>query len=314
MSAVPSIPASAPWPALPLASWQDSCATLHMWTQIVGKTRLGLAPLENHWWNAALYVSARGLTTSVLHCGRQDLEIEFDFVSHKLFLRSSRGAVRELALAPRTVADFFAEYMAALRQLGIDVSMVARPVEVEVAVPFAQDNAHAAYDAEAVHRWWRIAADTDRVLKRFRSRFLGKQSPVHFFWGAFDLAYTRFSGRAAPAHPGGVPNCPDEVMVEAYSRECSSCGYWPGGGPLQEAAFYAYAYPEPAGYAQAAMPIAGARYDETLREYLLPYEAVRAADDPERLLLDFLQATYEAAAGGGHWDRATLDRPAQTWP
>jgi hypothetical protein len=301
-----------PWPPLPFASWQDTCATLHMWTQIVGKTRLALAPSENHWWQVPLYLMSRGLTTSVMPCRGRALEVEFDFLDHRLFLRTSDGGTESVALAPRTVADFYEAYLEALRSLRIEAAIRPVPVEVETAIPFGEDRTHATYDADAAQRWWRLMAEADRVLKRFRGRFLGKQSPVHFFWGSFDLAATRFSGRPAPVHPGGAPNCPDYVMVEAYSRECSSCGFWPGNPAFPEPAFYAYAYPEPAGYADAPAGPAGAFYHRDMREFVLPYEAVRASSAPDETLLDFCQATYEAAAEG--WDRALLDRPRAGWP
>jgi hypothetical protein len=305
---VPNAPTASAWPALPLAPWRDTCATLHMWTQIIGKTRLALAPMENHWWQVALYVTERGLTTTPMPWGERMLVVDFDFIDHVLALRTSDDASRTLALAPRPVAQFYSDYMAALRSLGIMPPIIARPVEVETAVPFAEDLEHAFYDADAANRWWRAMAQADRVFKRFRSRFVGKQSPVHFFWGSFDLATTRFSGRPAPRHPGGAPNCPDYVMVEAYSHECSSAGLWPGSGAVHEAAFYAYAYPEPPGYAQHPVRPAAAYYHPEAREFILPYEAVRTAADPDATLLDFLQSTYDAAAGLGHWDRAALER------
>ncbi|MBT2321002.1 hypothetical protein J7E62_01345 [Variovorax paradoxus] len=302
------------WPALTLAEWRDTLSTVHMWTQIVGKTRLALAPKENHWWQVALYLTPRGLTTSAMPCGERTLSVDFDFVSHALALRCSDGATGGFELGPRSVADFYAQYLDALRALDVAPSHMPSPVEVETAIPFADDREHASYDADAVHRWWRIAVQTDRVLKRFRGRFVGTQSPVHFFWGAFDLAATRFSGRPAPPHPGGVPNCPDYVMVEAYSHECASCGFWPGGGPVSEPAFYAYAYPEPRGYAAHAVRPAAARYDPQMREFILPYEAVRSDSAPDAALLEFLQSTYDAAAELGRWDRAALDRPRAEWP
>jgi hypothetical protein len=302
------------WPSLPLDEWQDTCTTLHLWTQIVGKTRLALAPMENHWWQVPLYVTARGLTTSPIPSDERSFEAEFDFLEHRLHLRSSDGRTRALPLAPRSVADFFAEYVAALDALGIAVRIHPAPNEVPVAIPFAQDREHASYDPEAAARWWRILEQVDRVLKRFRGRFLGKASPVHFFWGSFDLAMTRFSGRRAPRHPGGVPNCPDYVMVEGYSHECSSCGLWPGSGNLREPTFYAYAYPTPAGYDQAPVRPEAARYSRELGEFILPYEAVRTAPDPDAVLLDFLQSTYEAAADLAQWERGALDRPPAEWP
>jgi hypothetical protein len=296
------------WPPLPLAAWRDTYATLHMWTQIVGKTRLALAPMENHWWQCTLYVTERGLTTTPMPSGARLLTVDFDFIDHLLLLRTTDGADRQLRLEPQPVAQFYARYTRALGELGFDPRTMARPVEVEKAVPFAEDVEHAAYDAAAVHRWWRALAQADRVFKRFRSGFVGKQSPAHLFWGSFDLAVTRFSGRAAPRHPGGAPNCPDYVMVEAYSHECSSAGFWPGGGPVEEAAFYAYAYPEPEGYSAHAVQPAAAHYHPKAREFILPYEAVRTAADPDGTLLAFLQSTYQAAADLGRWDRPALER------
>lgn len=304
---MPHAPPASTWPALPFAPWRDTQATLHMWMQIVGKTRLALAPMENHWWQVTLYLTERGLTTTPMPWAERTLVVDFDFIDHALALRTSDGASRSLALAPRPVAQFYAEYVAALRSLGITPPIMPRPVEVETAIPFADDLEHASYEAGAVHRWWRAMAQADRVFKRFRSGFSGKQSPVHFFWGSFDLAATRFSGRRAPRHPGGAPNCPDRVMVEAYSHECSSAGFWPGGGAIDEAAFYAYAYPEPPGYSQHPVQPAAARYHAQAREFILPYDAVRRAADPDASLLRFLQSTYEAAAGAGGWDRAALE-------
>lgn len=296
------------WPSLPLASWRDTYATLHMWTQVVGKTRLALAPMENHWWQCTLYVSERGLTTSPMPAAGRIITVEFDFIAHCLVLRTDAGDTRQLPLVPQTVARFYTQYIQALREFGVVHPMLARPVEVENAIPFEQDEEHASYDSDAVQRWWRAMVQVDRVFKRFRSGFVGKQSPVHFFWGSFDLAVTRFSGRAAPTHPGGAPNCADYVMVEAYSHECSSAGFWPGGGPIEEAAFYAYAYPEPQGYGASVVRPNEARYHAQAREFILPYEAVRTAPDPDGALLQFLQSTYEAAASGGNWDRDALER------
>jgi len=294
---------------LPDAAWGKTHATLHMWMQIVGKTRLALAPMENHWWQVALYVTARGLTTSPMPYGSLTLEVEFDFLSHALLIRTSRGEEKSLALGPMSVAEFFARYRSCLRELNIEPAIMPSPVEVEIATPFARDYEHAFYDPDAALRCWQIIAGTHRVMKRFRGGFGGKQSPVHFFWGSFDLAATRFSGRRAPTHPGGAPNCPDRVMIEAYSHECSSAGFWPGDGAFHQPAFYAYAYPEPEGYAARSIEPAGAHYDLQAKEFLLPYDAFRKASHPEDMLLRFFQSTYEAAAELGRWDRASLDRP-----
>ena len=302
------------WPELRLADWHETYATLHMWTQIVGKTRLALAPMENHWWQVALYVTPRGLTTSPVPHGARTFAVSFDFLEHALVMQTSDGATGGFALAPRSVAEFYAEYMDTLRALGLDVRIRPVPVEIATAIPFAEDHVHSAYDPDAARRCWRILVQADRVLKRFRGRFLGKASPVHFFWGSFDLAMTRFSGRPAPRHPGGVPTCPDRVMVESYSHECASAGFWPGNDMLPEPAFYAYAYPEPPGYADAPIGPAGACYHPELREFVLPYEAVRTASSPDQVLLEFLQAAYERAADLGRWDRAALDRSQAEWP
>jgi hypothetical protein len=298
------------WPEFPPATWRDTYATLHMWTQIVGKTRLALAPMENHWWQVALYVTSRGLTTSPMPYGNFSFSVEFDFISHQLSVRTSRGAEDSFALTSITVAEFFARYMRSLRALAIEPSIIPSPVEVEVAIPFMHDHEHASYDPVAAHRCWRIVAGTERVMKRFRGGFTGKQSPVHFFWGSFDLASTRFSGRRAPAHPGGVPNCPDRVMVEAYSHECSSCGFWPGDGMSRPPAFYAYSYPAPAGYPAWRIEPGAAYYDLQAQEFLLPYERLRTAAAPGDMLLRFFQSAYEAAADLGTWQRASLERPS----
>ncbi|HKY13833.1 MAG TPA: DUF5996 family protein [Microthrixaceae bacterium] len=292
------------WPELAVDDWRGTIDTVHMWTQIVGKVRMALEPLVNHWWQVPLYVSARGLTTSLLHAPGVSLEIEFDLVEHRLELRTTSGERREIALVPRTVADFYEATMAALAELGVDVVMLARPVEVPDAIPFPEDTTHHSYDPAAMNQLWRGLLEIDRVLDDFRAKFVGKSSPVHFFWGAFDLAVTRFSGRPAPLHPGGAPNCADWVMHEAYSHEVSSCGYWPGAS--EEGSFYSYAYPEPEGYAAWAVP-KGSYYDAELGEFILPYRAVRTAEDPDELLLEFLQATYVAAADLGGWDRAAFE-------
>ena len=300
------------WPALPPPAWEETRATLHMWTQIVGKIRLELAPHVNHWWQVPLYVSARGLTTSPMPYGTRLVEIEFDFLEHQLVVRSSDGGYSSLPLTAQPVADFYAAMMDALRALGVEVSIWTTPVEVEDRTPFEQDTHHAAYDAVYANRFWRTLVQIDRILSRFRSWYLGKVSPVHFFWGSFDMAVTRFSGRSAPAHPGG-PNVARYVMVEAYSEELSSAGWWPGGGIVDEPMFYAYAYPEPAGFREYPVEPAAAYYDETLGEFLLPYSAVRTAEDPDETLLAFLQATYEAAAIPGKWDRDKLEREPGPW-
>lgn len=305
-----TVPTVDVWPPLPLARWRDTYATLHMWTQIVGKTRLALAPMENHWWQVALYVTPRGLTTSSMPLGNRTFAADFDFIDHQLYVRVSDGKTGAVPLVAQSVADFYGGWKRTLRSLGIDVRIMPKPVEVETAIPFADDRQHAAYDADAANRCWRILVQTDRVLKRFRGRFVGKASPVHFFWGSFDLAATRFSGRPAPRHAGGAPNCPNYVMVEAYSHECASCGFWPGGGALAEPAFYAYAYPEPAGYADHPVRPKEANYNRDMREFILPYEAVRTSAAPDDALLDFVESTYSAAADLGRWDRAALERPA----
>jgi uncharacterized protein DUF5996 len=298
------------WPRLPLDEWQSTYATLQLWTQIVGKTRLRLSPMQNHWWHCTLYVTSRGLGTSPMPYGDRTFEIEFDFIDHQLVVRTSDGETRTLPLVPRTVADFYREYLALLHSLGVDVRIHAAPNEIVDAIPFAEDRVHASYDGDAAQRSWRVLAHADRVLKEFRGRFIGKCSPVHFWWGGFDLACTRFSGRRAPPHPGGFPNLPDYVTQEAYSHECISAGWWPGGGPIPEPAFYAYAYPEPPGCPDAPVRPAAARYDRTMHEWILPYDAVRDAPDPDAALTGFLQSTYEAAAGLGAWDRAALERSA----
>lgn len=295
------------WPELAVSQWADTRDTLHMWLQVVGKIRMALTPLINHWWNVPLYVSARGLTTSLMHADRVGVEIEFDFIEHVLELRTTSGEHRHVLLEPQPVSTFYASTMAALDGLDINVDIFTRPSEVAEAIPFDRDDRHHSYDREAVHRFWLALVQIDRVLTEFRSRFVGKASPVHLFWGGADLCTTRFSGRPAPRHRGGVPNCPDWVQVLAYSHEVSSAGYWPGVG--DDGMFYAYAYPEPAGFADWPVQPLGAYYDGDLGEFLLPYDAIRAADDPDAALLSFLQSTYEAAATLGHWDRAALEAP-----
>lgn len=299
------------WPVLRVDEWADTRDTLHMWTQIIGKLRLARAPMVNHWWNVPLYVSARGLTTSAVPYEHGVFDIEFDFIDHELHIRISTGARHRINLEPKSVAAFYAEVMAALHALGITIPILGRPVEVEPAIPFAEDTTHATYDRDHAYAFWRQLLAADRVLNRFRESFIGKASPVHFFWGAMDLAYTRFSGRPAPAHPGGAPNCADWVMVEGYSHELASTGFWPGGSA--EGSFYAYAYPEPADYAQTPIRPEAGYYDPAIHEFLLPYEVVRTADDPEATVLEFLRSTYAAAADGGGWDRERLEiHPAAT--
>lgn len=287
------------WPAVPLDQWQPTRDTVHLWTQIVGKTRLALAPPLNHWWGCTLYVTARGLTTSLMPYAGGGAEIEFDFTGHELTIATTAGAVRRIKLAPRTVADFYAEYRSRLADLGIDAAINTMPNEIPGAIPFDTDTVHADYDGEAMHRFWLSLVSAHRVMSRFRGGFRGKASPVHFFWGAFDLAATRFSGRPAPPHPGGIPNCPDSVMREAYSDEVSSCGYWPGGAA--EGVFYSYAYPVPDGFSEQPVTPDAAYYDHQLGEFILPYAAVRATSDPDDYLLGFLDSTFQAAYRAAGW-------------
>ena len=295
------------WPALPLDAWRDTYATLHMWTQIVGKTRLALAPPVNHWWQVAQYVTSKGLTTSAMPYGARTFEVEFDFVNHGLAVTASDGSAGSMPLRPQTVAEFYRDYMKLLGSLGLPVKIWPVPVEVESSLRFSDDGIHRSYDARWANRLWRVLVQADRVLQRFRGRFLGKASPVHFFWGSFDLAATRFSGRSAPLHPGGAPNLGNWVMQEAYSHECSSLGFWPGGDPLPEPVFYSYAYPEPTGFRDYPVAPAAARYDDTMREFVLPYEAVRSSAEPDDTLLAFAQTTYSAAADLAEWDRDKLE-------
>jgi hypothetical protein len=298
------------WPSLKLAEWQDTYATLQLWTQIVGKIRLAQAPLINHWWQVPLYVTARGLTTSPMPYGARSFQIDFDFIDHRLVIACSDGRTTGFALAPRSVAAFYREIMTQLATLGIVVRIWTMPVEIPDAIPFETDETHAAYDRDYANRLWRIIVQCDRVFTRFRARYLGKVSPVHFFWGSFDLAVTRFSGRKAPPHPGTAPNLANWVMQEAYSHEVSSCGFWPGGGTVTAPAFYAYAYPQPAGFAEAPVRPSGAYWDDALGEFLLPYDRIRQDGAPDERLLEFLESTYAAAADLGRWDRAALERPA----
>ena len=296
------------WPELSLDAWLPTYATLHRWTQIVGKTRLALSPFQNHWWHCALYVSASGLTTSPMPFGGGNVEMEFDFLNDVLVARTSDGRTGSLRLESKSVADFYDEYRAMLRALDMDVWFHPAPNEVADATPFAEDRRHASYDGGAVRRWWQALGGVDQALKQFRGEFVGKCSPSHFWWGAFDLACTRFSGRRAPPHPGGIPNCPNYVMREAYSHECISAGWWPGmpESPVAEAAFYAYAYPEPDGCNKARIRPLAASYHTGMREWILPYEAVRTSRDPRGMIMEFLESTYEAGATLGHWDIEAL--------
>jgi hypothetical protein len=295
------------WPELPTAAWRDTYATLHLWTQIIGKIRLTKAPWLNHSWHVTLYVTPRGLTTSPVPDGTRTFQIDFDFIDHVLRVSTSDGAARQFALAGQSVASFHAATMAALVDLGIAVTIDEMPNELPDPVRFSEDRAHASYDPDSVRRFLQILVNCDRVFKQFRTGFLGKASPVHFFWGSFDLAVTRFSGRRAPRHPGGVPYLPDAVACEAYSHEESSAGFWPGSGAVDYPAFYSYAYPEPAGFRTSKVRPDAALFSETLGEFLLPYDAVRTAPDPDQTLLDFLQSTYEAAAISAKWDRDALE-------
>jgi len=295
------------WPALPLEAWNDTCATLHMWTQIAGKIRLAKSPWVNHSWHVTLYVTATGLTTSPIPYDNRTFQIDFDFIHHQLTIESSDGGVGSLPLQPQSVAAFYGRLMDEMNKLKLHVDIHTKPNEVVDAIRFDQDESHSAYDPEYASRFWRILVQTDRVFKQFRGRFIGKCSPVHFFWGAPDLAVTRFSGRPAPQHPGGVPNLPDKIAREAYSHEVSSCGFWPGGGPIPYPTFYSYAYPEPAGYSTATVKPVEAFYSSDLREFILPYDIVRHSKSPDDTLLEFLQSTYEAAANLAGWDRKGLE-------
>jgi hypothetical protein len=291
------------WPALPLDSWQDTYATLHMWTQIVGKVRMALSPHVNHWWQVPLYLTVRGLTTSPIPFRQRVFELDFDFIDHALVVLTSDGSRRELALAPRSVADFYQELMGVLHALGLEVKIWPVPVEIPDPIPFADDTQHAAYDPDYAQRFWRVLLQVDRVLKQFRGRFVGKSSPVHFFWGSFDLTVTRFSGRPAPPHPSGTP-----FMIEAESHEQHCVGFWPGSGAVQAPAFYSYAYPEPDGLRAARIRPEPAGWHPEMREFILLYDSMRALPQPDEALLEFCQSTYEAAADLGRWDRAALDR------
>jgi hypothetical protein len=295
------------WPELPYEAWKNTYATLHLWTQIAGKIRLAQTPWLNHSWHVVLYVTPRGLTTSAIPYGTRSFQLDFDFLDHVLHIVTSDGGLEGVGLYPRTVADFYANVMRSLFKLGIDVSIHELPNEIPDAIPFSKDHVHASYDREYAQRVWRILLQSARVLSEFRTSFIGKCSPVHFFWGSFDLAVTRFSGRRAPLHPGGVPNLPDTVTREAYSHEVSSAGFWPGNAVIPYPAFYSYAYPAPPGFAEAAVQPAGAFYSSDLSEFILPYEAVRGAADPDLALMVFLTSTYETAASLGKWDRANLE-------
>lgn len=294
------------WPSLPFQQWKDTCATLHMWTQIVGKVRMELTPLVNHWWNVPLYVSARGLTTSPIPYGSRPFELWFDFIDQQLMLEVSDGTRRMLPLIPRSVADFYREVLGMLDSAGIDVKIWPMPVEVPNPIRFDEDHVHASYDPDAAHTFWKILLPVESVFREFRSRFLGKCSPVHFFWGSFDLAVTRFSGRPAPPRPDA-----DSITREAYSHEVSSVGFWPGSGNIEGPAFYSYAAPEPSGFREWPVRPAAAGYDSNLGEFLLMYEDVRRSPSPSATLLDFCQTTYEGAATLGKWDRSAMEREAK---
>jgi Family of unknown function (DUF5996) len=296
------------WPDLTYSAWSETLATLQLWTQIVGKIRLTLTPWLNHSWQTPLYVTARGLGTSPIPIWNEIFDIEFDFVAHRLNVRTSRGDERSLPLQPQPVANFYRATIDLLESMGIPVAINETPNEVPNPIPFPEDHLHASYDAAAAHRFWRALVQADRIFKLFRSGFIGKASPVHFFWGSFDLAVTRFSGRRAPPHPGGVPGLPDDVAREAYSHEVSSAGFWPGNESFPRAAFYSYAYPEPAGFRDRPVP-PGAAFDTTLGEFILPYDTLAQAPEPDALLLDFLSTTYMAAADAAGWDRAALECP-----
>jgi len=298
--------AAGAWPDLSYPAWRDTATTLQLWTQIVGKVRLVLSPWVNHGWQVALYVTPRGLTTSPIPVGNEILDLEFDFLSHQLIARISRGEVRTLSLEPQTVAHFYRRVMDLLNGIGVVVAINEMPNEVQNPLRFSMDQVHGSYDADAAHAFWRALVQADRIFKIFRSGFIGKASPVHFFWGSFDLSVTRFSGRRAPLHRGGIPGLPDAVTREAYSHEVSSAGFWPGNDAFPRAAFFSYAYPEPPGFRDRPVP-PGAYFDTNLGEFILPYDAIRTAGEPDALLLKFLSSTYEAAAETGGWDRAALE-------
>ena len=295
------------WPSLPYHEWKETCATLHMWTQIVGKIRLVLTPWTNHSWHVTLYLTARGLTTSPIPHGTRLFEIDFDFIDHKLLIKTSDGALREMSLAPQSVAQFYQTLMSILQELDLAVSINTTPNELPNPIPFERDEIHRSYDREYANRFWRVLLQADRVFKEFRSRFCGKCSPAHFFWGSFDSAVTRFSGHPAPPHPGGVPHLPDAITREAYSQEVSSLGFWPGNEAMPQAIFYSYAYPEPKGFSEAKVKPEAASYNPQVKEFILPYDVVRAAESPDEMLLAFAQSTYDAASTLGNWDRAALE-------
>jgi Family of unknown function (DUF5996) len=295
------------WPSLEYSEWRETCATLQLWTQIVGKIRLALGPWINHSWGVTLYVTARGLSTSLIPYGARAFEIEFDFNCHELHITTAEGNRRAVELQPQSVASFYREIMNELRELGIEVHIGMKPNEMLEAIPFDRDEKHGAYDLEYANRFWRVLLQADRVFKEFRSRFCGKCSPVHFFWGSFDLAVTRFSGRPAPPHPGGVPHLPDAITREAYSQEVSSLGFWPGNDQIPTALFYSYAYPSPDGFSDAKVKPAAASFHPQLREFVLPYEDVRRAESPDDAVLEFAQSTYDAASALAKWDRAALE-------
>jgi len=295
------------WPSLKLEDWSDTYATLHLWTQIVGKIRLVQSPWVNHSWHVTLYVTSTGLTTSPIPYGIRTFQIDFDFTTHELVIRTNDRGIAGIPLRPQTVAEFYRRLMEELGKLDIYIDIFTKPNEIADPVRFHHDTVHRAYAPDHANRFWRILVQADRVMKEFRSRFIGKCSPVHLFWGALDLAVTRFSGRSAPPHPGGIPNLPDLVTREAYSHEVSSCGFWPGGGAVPYPAFYSYAYPEPVGFSQASIRPAAAFYSADFREFVLPYDAVRQAESPDDTLLDFFQTTYEAAADLSNWDRRSLE-------
>jgi hypothetical protein len=295
------------WPSIPFNEWKETCATLHMWTQIVGKIRLAQSPWTNHSWHVTLYLTARGLTTSPIPHGFHAFEIRFDFVDHTLRILKSDGSGRDIELKTQSVAQFYERTMSILRELNLPVAINTTPNEIPNPIPFERDEVHRAYDREYANRFWRVLLQCDRVFKEFRSRFCGKCSPVHFFWGAPDLAVTRFSGRAAPKHPGGIPHLADQITREAYSQEVSSLGFWPGNDAMPQAIFYSYAYPEPKGFSEAKVKPDTASYNSQFKEFVLPYDAVRASGSPDKMLLDFAQSTYDAASTMGNWDRAALE-------